>query len=501
MKIKLLEGAPMRKFISGMLLVCLSFTGGSVQAALKEKNLSTQKLITKTATCTDCMNYKLLGTCIWLKCRAFPPSCAVLNSILVEHYLPDFVVAAYSNKNPWDDFDFLTKKKMGAITTDEKNSSASDANFLDTNLDYKHVDIFVHPAILAYNQAAANLGFSCRSTERIPLQPKFLSDKDPSWRSPLVEQFYPQALIGQPRMSATPSLGLDKLKKLTDGESGISMDSIKDGIKDTVKEKVDEVKQEITDVKDNITDLKDGLKDLTDVDKLKEKAKGELTNAKDNIKQGIDDAKDTVSDGINDVKEGASDLKDKIAGVFDKDKKQDEGGDQDASDDGDEDSVVSEGGSSSGSGGEDDTNVASSSKNSSSTSSEDEKAEGFSFEYWGPIYPRSGWTSLPFDSLSAVVTAQRASDIVTGGPSAHVFIPAGRDCGKKCWAPPKVTVGDEANRFQMMYPKPEKDAQPLPRTGKWSRGMETGDEKYAWVLWRKYQCCRDRGKYIGKIKL
>lgn len=282
-------------------------------------------IITETAKCTDCISYKVTGVCFWLKCTLYPPSCQVLESILVEHYLPDFVVSVFSNETPFE-LGIMPSTDTGSITVDETAQYSPDSNVADTNLDFKQAEIVVNPAILAYNAMAESFGYSCQSTQSIPLQPMYASTLDPAWEAPIIEQYYPQALTGFPRMSEAP-------------------------------------------------------------------------------------------------------------------------------------------------------------------------------EYWGPIYPRTGWNSLQHDSLASLVAAERAAEILTGGFSAHVFFPPGNDCGNKCWAPPKVAVGDDANGFQMIYPFVDDDSKPLPRHGSWSRGMETPDERYTWVLWRRYECCDDRGSFIGRVEI
>jgi integrating conjugative element protein (TIGR03756 family) len=295
--------------------------------AERAKELDTWGIADKSMQCTDCMNYKIEGVCIWLKCKPIPPSCETETSPFVSHFLPDFVVSVYSNNSPWDGLGDLTDRKMGSIFT-QKNDWATDTptNEADSNLDFKHADVITNPGILAFNALASSLGYSCKSVESIPMLPHYVSKHDPAWSEAIVEQYYPEAILGYPRQSALP-------------------------------------------------------------------------------------------------------------------------------------------------------------------------------EFWGPIYPRTGWNSLPFDALSALVTAERASEIVTGAPSLHVYVPPGNDCGDKCWPPPPVYVGDTNNRFQMIYPKVEDDAKTLPRHGKWSRGMEVTDQRYSWVLWRHYECCERKGQvFVERVQ-
>ncbi|BCD97753.1 hypothetical protein MARGE09_P1954 [Marinagarivorans cellulosilyticus] len=293
---------------------------------LPDEDEDTWSIIEETLKCDDCFDWSLMGVCFWLDIEVIPPSATVRTSALVKNFLPDFVVTAYSNQSPYPEMGGIVKRENGAIQT-EKNDTYVGTNEIDTNLDFKHVDIITNPAIPIYNQIGDSFSWSCKSVEKIPYFPHYVSDKDPAWEAPIVEQLYPQALLGFPRMSRLP-------------------------------------------------------------------------------------------------------------------------------------------------------------------------------HYWGPIYPRTGWTSLPHDAMSALVVAERASEIVTGGFSVHVFFPPGNDCGNKCWPPDPVKVDDWENRFQQIYPSEhvDTDAAPLPRNASWINGREYPNQKYAWVLWRRYECCKEEGEiFIERV--
>ena len=286
---------------------------------LPEEDEDTWGIIESTLKCSDCFDWSLIGFCVWLDIEILPPSVTVKTTALVKNFLPDFVVAAYSNQTPFPEMGGIVERENGAILT-EKMDWHNDANQIDTNLDFKHVDIITNPAIPIYNAIGQSFEWSCQSGEKIPYFPHFISDKDPAWDHFIIEHLYPQAILGFPRMSRLP-------------------------------------------------------------------------------------------------------------------------------------------------------------------------------DYWGPIYPRTGWTSLPHDAMSALVAAERASEIVTGGLSGHLFIPPGTDCGEKCWPPDPVKLDEWENRFQQIYPPEhvDDDAAPLPRNATWINGREYGNQKYAWVLWRRYECCKKDG--------
>lgn len=60
--------------------------------------LSTAEIV-KAAADKECLGYALRGACLWLHCD--PSGCQVRSSPRIEHYLPDVVVLAYSERSPW----------------------------------------------------------------------------------------------------------------------------------------------------------------------------------------------------------------------------------------------------------------------------------------------------------------------------------------------------------------------------------------------------------------
>ena len=290
------------------------------------------KITEASLKCIDCIDHAIIGECNWMDVRAFPPKVSFHISALVKHYLPDYVVSVYSNKPPYKAFsESIVETLFGETPAGSIRDNTKLGTHYKTELDYKHVDIITNPAILVFNGLSAALGLSAKSVEKIPEKPLFISRTNPAWKSPIIEQFMPNALTGFPRMSQAP-------------------------------------------------------------------------------------------------------------------------------------------------------------------------------EYWGPIWPRSGWTSLPFDAMSALVTAHRATHILTGNHKVnsamgHIYIPPGDDCGNRCWKPPQVELSNRENRFQMVYPKVQNNAYVLPRSGDWVNGHEFHDERYAWVLWRRYEYCERKGnRYLGRIK-
>lgn len=102
----------MRRFIVAVLFL---FSVGSQAQDADESlidevislSVSSTELFTDPFTAEQsCVDYCFEGTCFWLDCEIFPPSCSVKTSLRVSHRNPDFVVSAFPNfgENPWDEF-------------------------------------------------------------------------------------------------------------------------------------------------------------------------------------------------------------------------------------------------------------------------------------------------------------------------------------------------------------------------------------------------------------
>lgn len=76
-------------------------------AELSTFTVSAEDLFTDPFTAhQSCVDYCFEGTCFWLDCEVFPPSCSVNTSLRVSHRNPDFIVSAFPNLggNPWEEF-------------------------------------------------------------------------------------------------------------------------------------------------------------------------------------------------------------------------------------------------------------------------------------------------------------------------------------------------------------------------------------------------------------
>lgn len=129
--------------------------------------------------------------------------------------------------------------------------------------------------------------------------------------------------------------------------------------------------------------------------------------------------------------------------------------------------------------------------------------------YWASVYPRCGWVVHPYDAITGAVMAHRAADIVYGPPSIHVAVPAGNDCGDKCWAPGSIEANKIKNhKFQSLFPIYEKSAKPFggdaadwasAKIGSRPGRNKFNEQAYVYALWRPYKCCEKKGKYLGSL--
>ena len=62
-----------------------------------------------SALSTDCLDWKIDGICIWIRCSIF--GCYVVTSPLISHRLPDLVVQSYINPGepPWNEWKPIAK--------------------------------------------------------------------------------------------------------------------------------------------------------------------------------------------------------------------------------------------------------------------------------------------------------------------------------------------------------------------------------------------------------
>ncbi|MCE8005295.1 TIGR03756 family integrating conjugative element protein [Billgrantia ethanolica] len=173
------------------LLVGLLSLGG-VLVSQPTKAITTP-MIVQSALSTECLDYRVVGICVWLRCTAF--GCSIRTSLKVRHYIPELVVSSYENtgENPWTEI-AMVSPPLGNAMGGGQSTSDAEPNFHE-HLRFKNVDAIGHPGTELFNHFASALGFTCSGAAQ-PFQPYFVSTLDAfAWRSGIPESAYPEALI------------------------------------------------------------------------------------------------------------------------------------------------------------------------------------------------------------------------------------------------------------------------------------------------------------------
>ncbi|WP_460149038.1 TIGR03756 family integrating conjugative element protein [Pseudomonas sp. S3_E10] len=172
---------PRRSLVAVLLSVC-SFNALALNSAT----------IATSAVSPDCLAYRIVGVCYWLRCTTF--GCSVRTSPKVRHYVPDAVVSSYSNtgQNPWLELRPLSVPTPSAQGGGDGTNATSQENNLSI---FKNADVIGHPAGALFNDFVGQSGYACAGAGK-PLMPYLLSTLDTiAWRYNIPEAVFPEALI------------------------------------------------------------------------------------------------------------------------------------------------------------------------------------------------------------------------------------------------------------------------------------------------------------------
>jgi integrating conjugative element protein (TIGR03756 family) len=160
----------------------------------------------------SCMNWELRGACVWMTC-AVPPLCVFKTSVKVQNHVPDIVIQSYDRANgePWTESQDINQVSQGTsdsswvttliswvesvpINKVAGGQSTESTKNKHVNLDFKLVDAYGNPAVIAFNTLAqSSFGLACAGRTH-PFYPYFISNLDSiAWRWNLPEIFYPQS--------------------------------------------------------------------------------------------------------------------------------------------------------------------------------------------------------------------------------------------------------------------------------------------------------------------
>lgn len=148
--------------------------------------------IAASALTPDCVKYRVVGTCYWLRCTPF--GCTVRTSVKVRHFRPDLVVSAYSvtGQNPWAEMSPLSPPLPGIA--EEGGDTNPRAASQHSKVRFKNADAIGFPAGDELANFFSQFGYICSPTAT-PFFPYFLSQLDTAaWRSGVPEMFWPEAL-------------------------------------------------------------------------------------------------------------------------------------------------------------------------------------------------------------------------------------------------------------------------------------------------------------------
>ena len=193
-----------------LLTWCLIFL--LVPSAPRADSSFTSAEVVESTTAVDCLDWKIVGICLKLKCGLF--GCRIKTVPWVEHRIPDLVVSAYNEPGeiPWTEARAIYGKPLseaasavsvattgvplgGGHADSTKPGGASDDASVQSsgNLRFKEVSIIGNPATLAFRQwlAGGAVPVAC-STSVTPMALYFSSEVDAaSWRTGITEQLYP----------------------------------------------------------------------------------------------------------------------------------------------------------------------------------------------------------------------------------------------------------------------------------------------------------------------
>ena len=171
--------------------------------------------LAESALSTDCLDWKIDGICIWIRCSIF--GCYVVTSPLISHRLPDLVVQSYINPGepPWQEWKPIAKALATASSSIAGNvfgfelgggtagTGASVHKFSDS-LQYYETDAVGNPIAALASRAAGP--FLCQS-DVTPMLPYFSAAADAaSWRSGIAELNRSESLMpGQREVGSSAS--------------------------------------------------------------------------------------------------------------------------------------------------------------------------------------------------------------------------------------------------------------------------------------------------------
>lgn len=157
--------------------LALTMLASLLQPGLAMSQTVTTPEVIASAACPECLDYELIGACLWMTCT--PVGCSTDTSIKVKHRLPDFVVMSYpeTGKAPWQDTAWMSPDHR--FSENGGHSARRSVQGLDnTSMRFYNSDVIGHPGGQTIFSTLASFGYSL-SSQATPLMPHYLSSLDP----------------------------------------------------------------------------------------------------------------------------------------------------------------------------------------------------------------------------------------------------------------------------------------------------------------------------------
>ena len=131
--------------------------------------------------------------------------------------------------------------------------------------------------------------------------------------------------------------------------------------------------------------------------------------------------------------------------------------------------------------------------------------EGF-YQQWGAVWPRTGFINQKDDAKAGAVVAQRVGNIVTQDNQPHVYNPLDGNGYNRTWLPGELVENDASTGvWQMLAPMQDQSCYAFGENDvlsqAWSTDRQSEDNRYAYTLWRPYECCEAQGAYLFTVPL
>ncbi|WP_150127663.1 TraU family protein [Janthinobacterium psychrotolerans] len=124
---------------------------------------------------------------------------------------------------------------------------------------------------------------------------------------------------------------------------------------------------------------------------------------------------------------------------------------------------------------------------------------------WGSLYPRVGSVTQQVPMKGAAVLAQRVANIISQSAQPHVYAALSPDSGYRYFGLGPVLPNDSKNsKWQRLYPHSSATCEVFGSNDTmslttWGDGQSSPEEAYSWNLWRRLECCKVEGAFIGSI--